>query len=204
MKKQPKKTCKQCGNPVKRDNRTCCSYKCASALKSKKTNRYGFRRCARCKVWKAERMYYWYRTKGRLDPYCRKCKVVINRPKEKKRTEHKQVLRRDSIEFGFFEKCKDIRRRAVKKGLEFNLTPEYLLELWNAQNGKCYFSGMPMTYGIERRGDTVSVDRVVPKHGYTIGNVVLASYTINIMKQDMSIGEFTDRCKSVTQCMEVQ
>ena len=45
-----------------------------------------------------------------------------------------------------------LRARAAKRGLEFDLTPELLLERFKRQNGLCYWFGVPMVASMEERG----------------------------------------------------
>ena len=86
------------------------------------------------------------------------------------------------------------RNRAYKKGIEFDITPEYLAELLDRQNGCCYYSGLKFT---EDRHYTWSIDRIDSTKGYTKDNVVLASSIVNTMKNDLPLSEFLTIIKTL-------
>jgi hypothetical protein len=52
--------------------------------------------------------------------------------------------------------------RAIKKSLEFNITVDYLLEIWNKQKGLCAISGIQMTCLLDegRIFSNVSIDQI--------------------------------------------
>lgn len=83
----------------------------------------------------------------------------------------------------------DIKRRCQEKGIEFNLSENYLYDLYISQNGLCAYSGIPLkpaTTNFKNRGqadlDVVSVDRIIPEIGYTEGNLKLCCSAINKLK----------------------
>ncbi len=65
-----------------------------------------------------------------------------------------------------------------------DLTTEYLLNIWNEQDGKCYYTGEPMIFGA-RQGKAIpnsaSLDRLIPELGYVKGNVVWCTFFCNTM-----------------------
>jgi hypothetical protein len=69
--------------------------------------------------------------------------------------------------------------------LEFNLTNEYLMELWNKQNHKCALTNIDM---VHKWGflNSISIDRIDSNKGYIIGNVQLVCRGINHMKNNVS------------------
>lgn len=70
---------------------------------------------------------------------------------------------------------------------EFNLTHEYLLELWKSQNGRCHYSNFPMkcTTG-NKSPEQVSIDRIDSSKGYIQGNIALCCLSINFAKNSFS------------------
>jgi hypothetical protein len=79
---------------------------------------------------------------------------------------------------------------------EFNITSEYLVNIWEKQKGKCYYSGRDLQYnkikeelpeGKRIHPERVSIDS---KKGYIEGNIVLCCWTANNIKQDLSMEEF--------------
>lgn len=64
-------------------------------------------------------------------------------------------------------------KRLNRKNLNFNLTKEYIHELFKKQNGKCSLSGINIRLPISwnDKSYTASLDRIDSKNGYVIGNV---------------------------------
>lgn len=98
-----------------------------------------------------------------------------------------------------------VRCRANRDGLEFNLTAEYLVKLWQEQDGKCYYTGNSMDLHAaneNRRSphiDFPSIDKLTPSLGYVEGNVVWTLYGVNRMKNNFTKDEFIDFCKLITE-----
>jgi hypothetical protein len=62
-----------------------------------------------------------------------------------------------------------------------DVTLEFLLDLYNKQNGKCALSGLQMS---NKLGDlySISIDRINSKIGYDMSNVQLTCQFINLGK----------------------
>jgi hypothetical protein len=86
------------------------------------------------------------------------------------------------------------RYDAKKRGLPWNVTPEYLWKLWLAQDGKCAYTGRKLTHGIDS-----SLDRIDNSIGYVEGNIQWVHRDINRMKSDFNESEFLLMCREVTQ-----
>jgi hypothetical protein len=91
------------------------------------------------------------------------------------------------------ERVKIIGRRAVKAGIPFDLTLDFIEELWQNQDGKCFYSDIPMTWGSGEglKHDRISVDKVVVPVGYVQGNVVLCIRRTNFIKHNMTLEEMS-------------
>ena len=78
------------------------------------------------------------------------------------------------------------RYRATKKGLLFNITAEDMSKQWREQDGRCYWFNVPMGAPEDHRHHPLapSLDRMLPDHGYTYGNVVWACLAANTAKRD--------------------
>jgi hypothetical protein len=87
----------------------------------------------------------------------------------------------------------EIRLRAKKKGLQFDLTAKFLWELFEKQNKKCAITGIEID--LDKNG---SVDRIDSTKGYTKDNVWWTDIKINKMKLDFSLSEFLMMCEQVT------
>ena len=81
--------------------------------------------------------------------------------------------------------------KRISKG--FDLTLDFLLELWKKQDGKCALTGIEMTH---KKGkgthyfSSLSIDRIDSKLGYVKSNVQLACMWANGAKGTFSIEEF--------------
>lgn len=84
---------------------------------------------------------------------------------------------------------KKTAQSAKHRGLFFDLTLDQAQSLWEGQEGKCYYSGLELTLA-PGKPNKVTFDRKDSSQGYTLGNVVLCAYMVNIMKHNMSIKEF--------------
>lgn len=81
--------------------------------------------------------------------------------------------------------CYNIHNRCLSKGLECNLTPQYLRSIFT---GICPVYGNEIYLGEAKgRRATAQLDRLVPELGYMEGNVQFISAKANRRKQDSSI-----------------
>lgn len=86
------------------------------------------------------------------------------------------------------------RARAIRGKLEFTITEQDVNQLWEQQEGLCYYSGLPMERTNRGAGcpatQAVSIDRIDSSLGYIAGNIVLCCSSVNIMKNNLSIDQF--------------
>jgi hypothetical protein len=78
--------------------------------------------------------------------------------------------------------------RAKQKGVDFNLTSQYLKKIFPKDN-KCPITGFNFEFGYINKekinkNNSPSLDRIIPSKGYVIGNVMVISDLMNRMKQD--------------------
>lgn len=87
-----------------------------------------------------------------------------------------------------------IKARCKKNNLEFDLTNDFLMELYD-QNPTCPILGIRMLLPNEEGElhNRMSVDRVNPKGGYTKDNVALMSQVANTLKSDFEDPEIFRR-----------
>ena len=96
-----------------------------------------------------------------------------------------------------------IRNRAIKRGLVFNLDIKYLWDLYEKQNRKCIFTGIPIYFGkIGSQGTTASLDRIDNDKGYLKGNVQWVLKIVNIMKNIIDQRCFVSLCRMVANNMD--
>jgi hypothetical protein len=89
---------------------------------------------------------------------------------------------------------------AKRRKISFNLTKEYLWDLFLRQNKKCILSGLEIEFSLDAKSSTnrtASLDRINNKKGYIEGNVQWVHKRINEMKWDKTDQEFIDLCKTV-------
>ena len=98
-------------------------------------------------------------------------------------------VRRTSIRSRLFA----VRARARQKGLDFQLTEEWVKSI----PMKCYYTGMDLTME-PHLPNTISFERVDNNKGYTLENTVLCSNVVNIMKKAMSKEQFIDICHRIS------
>lgn len=82
-------------------------------------------------------------------------------------------------------------RNCKRRFKDFNLTVEYLEQLWNKQQGICPYTGINLLLNshMKRHKDVrfiASLDRIDNSKGYVEGNVQFISMVVNLMKYTLS------------------
>lgn len=82
-----------------------------------------------------------------------------------------------------------------------------LIAILEKQNYRCAISGVELTCNVRLNEDpnkkravfraNVSIDRIDNSKGYTLDNVHLVCYAVNVARQDCTIEEYIDWCKKV-------
>lgn len=88
---------------------------------------------------------------------------------------------------------KSTNTRSKKKNinpdkLEFNIDKDYIQELWEKQEGKCYYTRIP--FDIDDKNMSPSIDRIDSNRGYIKGNICICLSIVNKAKSDLDIGTF--------------
>lgn len=97
-------------------------------------------------------------------------------------------------------------RRANKRGLEFDLDKQFLLELRDRQNNKCALTGWSLDWDHTKSGKRkcpptrASIDRVDSRRGYTRDNVQLLADMVNRVKSAYPQETFLEMCLKVAEC----
>jgi len=90
-----------------------------------------------------------------------------------------------------------LKQRAKIKNLPFDLTSDYLLDIFPT-DFKCPALGTRFNW-FGDRSDLPTIDRVIPEKGYVIGNVVWVSFMANLIMtyahptQVIKVGRFADK-----------
>lgn len=97
-----------------------------------------------------------------------------------------------------------IKKSALHRNIEFNITLDYVNKLLVEQNNKCALSGLDIIVdtriidGITQT-TTASLDRIDSKKGYIEGNLQWVHKDINYMKNDYSQEYFINICKLIAE-----
>lgn len=96
----------------------------------------------------------------------------------------------------------NIKRNALKKNRDFDLTIEQVWDLFLKQEKKCSLTRLPLTFATtrqQRKGQeqTASLDRIDSSKGYTTDNVQWIHKTVNQMKSDLSQQKFIEFCRLI-------
>lgn len=87
---------------------------------------------------------------------------------------------------------KSIGLRKDKHECDIDLA--YLKELWESQQGRCAYTGLPLRTRNHKTGraliDVASLDRIDSSKGYVKGNVQFVSAALNLAKSDLPDSEF--------------
>ena len=94
-----------------------------------------------------------------------------------------------------------IRSAALKSGREFNISMQYVWDLYEKQNRRCALSNIEIVF--EKRShhcinQTASLDRIDNSKGYIEGNVQWVHKMVNRMKSVFDQEDFIKMCESIT------
>ena len=81
-----------------------------------------------------------------------------------------------------------IKKHALKRNLDFDLTLAEAWEVFNKQNGKCALSGLEIILerNLEKKGQTASLDRIDSSKGYSKDNIQWVHVDVNKLKNNLS------------------
>lgn len=151
---------------------------------------------------------------------CKKCNTIaskISRSKKskkqiqkeyRKRAEYyKEQARKGNLKAIIQHKLSGYRGIAKKKNVPFDITVDYLIELFKKQKGFCYYTNKKMTVAT-RKGkghrttlftdpNHFSLNRLEPKKGYAKGNLVWCTWQINTTKNQFTEEQFYRHCKKI-------
>lgn len=99
----------------------------------------------------------------------------------------------------FWDRSKNYEFRAAAKKISFDLDFKFIKKLFLEQNGKCYYSGIPMALSSkkDRKGqaasyNVASLDRKNSSFGYTKDNVVWTLNCINMLKAHHDLADIKE------------
>jgi hypothetical protein len=104
---------------------------------------------------------------------------------------YRKVCNLNEFDFYMHSRHRQWRSSAKKRGFEFRLTFDDLIDLFKTQEGRCFYTKEILI--LKSKSDmTISLDRVDPTKDYTKDNVVFCGTKINLIKLDLSLQEFKD------------
>ena len=108
---------------------------------------------------------------------------MTRRDRERDNKSQREWRKRNPFKF----KCSGKRQDCIKRGLPFDLTPEYLEDIWT---DVCPVLGVGMDI-LSHKDDLYApqLDRIKPEVGYIEGNVVWLSRRANNIKGNATIEE---------------
>ena len=77
------------------------------------------------------------------------------------------------------------RRRAEKRNIEFSLTKDLIKQKFPKDN-ICPVTKKPFEYDAKNRNQNPTIDRIDNNKGYTKDNIVIVSYIVNKIKNDLT------------------
>lgn len=94
----------------------------------------------------------------------------------------------------------DIKTSAKRRNIEFDITIEFLWDVFLKQGRTCALSGKELIFGSNKKEETsASVDRIDSSKGYTEDNVQWVDKTVNVMKWSLSQEDFIEICKQIAE-----
>lgn len=102
-------------------------------------------------------------------------------------------------------KLTDAKHRAKIKNWHYDLDEEFIKELYKKQDGKCAYSGEPLS--LEERcedKEPFSIDRIDSSKGYTKDNITLITGYINRMKLNWKYDDFLLVIKNIYEYNSLQ
>lgn len=92
-----------------------------------------------------------------------------------------------------------IIRNAKNRNLSFDISKEFLWELYLQQEGKCALSGLDISFAEKTtEPNEASLDRIDSDKGYVKDNVQWVHKDINKMKMELNESRFIELCKLVS------
>ena len=125
----------------------------------------------------------------------KKCKACRTNQRNKKRNGSYEEYLRYAL-----SGLKSGRRNS---GLEWELTLEDAIEIYEAQEGRCALSGniMSRQRGYGTTPFNMSIDRIDPQKGYVKSNVQLTCWEANRTKHALTPAEFFFWVRSINDCI---
>jgi DNA-directed RNA polymerase subunit RPC12/RpoP len=186
-----------------------CSSKKAS-LKRIAVNNDGTKMCKKCqKIKPATTDFFLLDKKGYFYPYCRECNRLkcknIYVPSSRVKLSDDELKNNAKTRYSQFKinrwatyLLNTAKGSARRKNLEIDIDESFILELYEKQNGLCYWFQIPLVPSdVHRDPRKPSIDRLDPKKGYVKDNIVIACMCANIGRSDCDSDIFEEFARSI-------
>mgnify|MGYP000888331377 CR=1 FL=1 len=145
--------------------------------------------CFKCKEQKSFNLFF--RHNQTSDGFHSWCKGCCNEGNKKSRVKVNSTIEGRARVF-----LQNAAKSAKKRNQEFSLTVDDIVKCWIDQSEVCAYSGRKMVLEAGNL-NTVSIERIDSKIGYTMGNTILVCQAINRMKSDFLFEDFYELCSDV-------
>lgn len=156
-----------------------------------------FQVCLKCKISKSLNDFY---KNGCFDDglpkyrsTCKSC-ILSLAPEKHKLTYADKIIKKHA---NYKNYISTLLNHTSKRKKQYNLDIQYLIDLYESQNGSCAISGIEMTYDYGKTATNISIDRIDSNIGYIKGNIQLTCYIANIMKNKFSTIDFINFCEKI-------
>ncbi len=183
-----------------------CSIKKA-AINRVKVSDDGMKLCKKCNDHKpATTEFFLKDKKGYFYPYCRECKKEYLKSRKNITPLTEEELYERKISKQKIDRTKkwanylvDSSRNSAKRcGREFDIDVDYILELYEKQNQKCYWFGIKLEPStVSKYPAKPSIDRLDNNKGYVKGNVVISCMAANYGRNSCDAEVFESFCKQL-------
>ena len=133
------------------------------------------------------------KNRGCKDKRCKHCKKKLQNESIKNKSS------KQKLHYILDQRLRGAMDRSKSKNLEYDITLDFLYQLYEKQEGLCALSGIKMTYDVlsGRTSTNISIDKIDPNKGYTQDNIQLVCMAVNEMKNDRSIEELQYFCECI-------
>ena len=162
------------------------------------------KRCCSCESWKDLSLFNKNgKLSGGVSKLCKECynkhEAVVKY--EKSRCKRLRDESRDS-DYAFYIKRRYASfKRKCENNVSCDLDTDFLISLWEKQQGLCYYTRIPMIGRGTNAGmaswDSPSLDRLIPNVGYIKTNVVWCLNSVNSFKGQLTEEQFKNRLSTI-------
>lgn len=131
--------------------------------------------CYDCKQELPAKENFYRRGNHHYSSKCKKCHIAYS-------VAYRKQVREDNY---FQHVVYSKKGPSGRKGIPYNITAEYIEEVWNQQKGICPVLGLALDLHEHRHAvNKATLDRIIPRLGYVKGNVAWISSLANRVKTD--------------------